>query len=129
MRGYAITLQDRYLKPQRSSFAGHPDPEWSDTVAGARIYLSEKELDRRLLEISQTCKDNGPWPEVVELEISVVRNIQHTPRFLKNRARTLKMREDEHARFLARRRLESEAEIRRLEESLEHARKRQHDAS
>lgn len=118
MKAFAITFRGEYLRPARSSWSGGTGPTWSPTIAGAKLYSSEDELDKRLLEVARSCPIGGPWPEVCELEVTVVQKISHASRFEKNRARALKAAETFRANWDKRRQAEAQHEVARLEEQL-----------
>lgn len=124
MKAFVITLNGQYLCPARSSFSGGMSPTWSATIAGARIYGSEAELDKRLLEVSRHCPDDGPWPQVLEVEVSIVRTIEQYGRFERNRAIALKKKQNSIANFERQQQRDAKVEVERLEERLKIARQK-----
>ncbi len=79
---YAIFCQGQY-------FSGTRGYAWSDGFDGAKLYVIEKAMKRDLNAIARSMP-GGPYPEVYEFQTTLVRKIDHTEEFKKNRERAEK---------------------------------------
>lgn len=122
MKAFAISWCGKWLRKVGSSWG--PGLEWGNTVAEAKLYDSEKALDKHLLQVARSCRDGVPWPEVVEVDVVVARMIDHSERFQKNRERAAKAEATRRANFNKVREREAQEEIERLEQQLKRAKER-----
>lgn len=121
-KAYVIVWQGKYLSKVGNS--DHRGFWWVDTVSGARLYASEKELDKHLLQVARECSDRGPWPVVREFEVTLVRSIMHDERFVKNRERAKKVEATWQANCDKRRQVDARREVEELERRLLDAKER-----
>lgn len=123
MKTYTISYRGKWLKGISSSWRGD-GAEWTENVTEARMYSSEKALDKHLLQIARGCPDGGPWPDVHVFEITYVEQIDHSERFSRNRARAIKAQETFKKNWEKRRQAQAQEEIKRLEQQLKWAKER-----
>ncbi len=83
---YAIFCHGKYFSGTRGYGRGFG---WSEGFDGAKLYVVEKAMKRDLNAIARSLL-GGPYPEVHEFQTALVRKIDHTEEFKKNRERAEK---------------------------------------
>lgn len=121
-KAYAICYGTRYLRKVGNSESR--GIEWADTISEARMYASEEQLDRHLLQVARECPNGGPWPFIVEVEVTIARSILHDERFQKNRDRALKAEATRQANWGKIRRNDALDHVMMLERQLREAKER-----
>jgi hypothetical protein len=122
VKAYAICWRGKFLRKVGNSY--NRGFEWANSVADARMYGSEAELDKHLLAVARECPNGGPWPEVMEFRVTHARTVDHSARFEKNRERALKAEATRQANWNKVRQTDAQREIERLEAQLKYAKER-----
>jgi len=121
---YVIFCENKYF--YKHAYRG--DLVWVDDFTEAKLYASEKSLNKHLNMIANLQSNRyggpGPWPEVHEFEMEFIKKIDHSEQFKKNRERAAKAMETRQKNANVHRARDAEARVKDLEWQLEQERKR-----